>query len=148
MKKLIIKILLSWLALFAFSGVLKAQDFKKLIIVGNNTALKEIDVKTAQSIFRGKEQMWANREQVIIVLPSSKSDFADVVASEIFQMTITGMQRYWLSLVFQGRANSPVFLNTAKEMITWVKENPGSICAIPAEYINEIPTGLLIRIKE
>ena len=148
MKKLIIKILLSWLVLLALPALTHAQEIKKLIIIGNNTAIKETDAKTIRNIFRGKEQMWANREQVTIVLPSSKSDFADAVASEIFQMTVTGMQRYWLSLVFQGRANSPVFLNTAKEMITWVKENPGSICAIPAEYINEIPTGLLIRIKE
>jgi len=147
MRRITIHFLLGWLVLLALLEISCAQEIKKLIIIGNNTGLKEPDAKTIRNVFRGKEQMWSNREQVIIVLPSSKSDFADRIAGEIFQMTVTGMQKYWLSLVFQGRANSPVFLNTAKEMIAWVKENPGSICAIPAEYIDDIPPSLLIRIR-
>lgn len=138
---------MGWLVLLALPAISFSQEIKKLIIIGNNTGLKETDSKTIRNIFRGKEQMWSTKEQVIIVLPSVKSDFVETASNEIYQMSVTAMQRYWLSLVFQGRASPPVFLNSIKEMVAYVKENPGSICAIPAEYINEVPPALIIRIR-
>ena len=108
---------------------LKAQQIKadEFRIIGNNIDIKSASVKHIQSIFRGKYSTWNNRQTVIIVLPSKKNENCARVASYLYQTTITGMQKFWLSQVFQGRSNPPVFLDTDSDIINYIEKNPGAI---------------------
>jgi hypothetical protein len=134
-----------FLSLF-LSSTLLAQSDEKLIIIGNKTGLAELTLKEARDIFKGKMAFWKNKEEVIVVLPSPKSDDASGVANEIFQSSVTGMQKHWLALVFQGRANPPVFVQSTKEAIDYVNKNPGAIAALYCKS-SEVPSSIIIKLK-
>ena len=99
-----------------------------------------------KSVFRGEEAMWGNNEGVTVVLPSSKSEFSVLVAKKFFDLSPMGMKRYWLGLVFQGRANPPRFLETNEEIISYVKKNSGSIGILYCTKDN-IPKSLIIELN-
>lgn len=134
-----------FLSLFIGTALL-AQSEEKLHIIGNKTGLTELTLKDARDIFKGKMAFWKNKEEVIIVLPSPKSDDASGVANEIFQSSVTAMQKHWLALVFQGRANPPVFVQSTKEAIDYVNKNPGAIAALYCKS-SEVPSSIIIKIK-
>lgn len=128
------------------SNPLLAQSEEKLIVIGNKTGLTELTLKDARDIFKGKMAFWKNQEEVIIVLPSPKSDDASGVAREIFQTSVTGMQKHWLALVFQGRANPPVFVQSTLEAINYVNKNPGAIAALYCKS-SDVPASITIKLK-
>ena len=134
-----------FLSLFLGTTLL-AQTDEKLHIIGNKTGLTELTLKETRDIFKGKMAFWKNKEEVIIVLPSPKSDDASGVANEIFQTSVTAMQKHWLALVFQGRANPPVFVQSTKEAIDYVNKNPGAIAALYCKS-SEVPSSIIIKLK-
>ncbi len=128
------------------SNPLLAQTEERLVIIGNKTGLTELTIKEARDIFKGKMTFWKNQEEVIIVLPSPKSDGASGVARDIFQTSVTGMQKHWLALVFQGRANPPVFVQSTLEAINYVNKNPGAIAALYCKS-SDVPASITIKLK-
>ena len=135
--------------LFAFIGgdsLYGQGSMNAVTIIGNKTGFTSNSAKEIKQVFRGKYANWSTREQVIIVLPASKSSSAEVVASVVYGNTVSGVQKYWLSLVFQGRSNPPVFLDTDEEIINYVKRTSGSIGVISSGNQN-FPRNLIITIN-
>jgi ABC-type phosphate transport system substrate-binding protein len=126
---------------------IKAQQHKadEFYIIGNSVDIKSASIKHIQSIFRGKYSSWNNRQTVIIVLPSRKNETCQNVSSFLYETSITGMQKYWLSQVFQGRSNPPVFLDTDKDIINYIEKNPGAI-GIISRSNNDVKSALIINI--
>lgn len=135
-----VKLLLSLLFLMALSAVSYSQNNlpSGYVVIANDIATKQLDSKELIQIFKGKYSSWPNNEQVIIVLPSTKNDNADEVAKFIFKSSKDAMMKYWLSLVFQGRANPPVFLEKDKDIIEYIESNPGSIAIIKSTNSNQL----------
>jgi ABC-type phosphate transport system substrate-binding protein len=128
-------------------GKLFAQaSMSGVTVIGNKTGFSTNTSKEIKQIFRGKYANWSTNIQVIIVLPASKSVSAEVVATSIYGNTVSGVQKYWLSLVFQGRANPPVFLDTDEEIINYVKKTPGAIGVVSVGAQN-IPRNMVIAIN-
>lgn len=101
--------------------------------------------KEVIQIFRNGRSLWPSGEKVIIVLPGNKSVHAEAVAKNLYGGSVSSMQKFWLALVFQGRANPPVFLQTAEEIISYVTNNPGAIGVLPKGKGN-IPDDLKLTI--
>ena len=109
-------------------------SFTDIAVVQNKTGFTNGRMKDLQSVFLGKYSQWpSTKETVTIVLPSSKCASAVKSASAIYNSTVKEMQKYWLSLVFQGRANPPVFLDSDAEIIDYVLKTPGAIGVIADE---------------
>jgi len=121
-------------------------QFGDYVVIGNNTGFKTSTKNNAKAIFRGKYSSWKNGESVIIVLPSTKSENVVPVVSQLYGLSVKGMQKYWLEQVFQGRSNAPVFLETDEEIINYVKRNPGSIGIVRSS--RSVPQSLVIQITE
>ena len=58
------------------------------------------------------------------------------------------MQKYWLSLVFQGRTSPPVFLDSDAEIIAYVLKTPGAIGVIAAESRKTVDSKYLFLFVE
>lgn len=129
-------------------GTLYGQNssLQGLLLIGNKTGLESVSRKQMQEIFRGSQSIWNTNEQVIVVMPSNKADFADDFASSVLQMTQTALHKYWLGLVFQGRSNAPVFLNSSAEILEYVKRNQGAIGIVKMSE-KAVPNGMLIAIS-
>jgi ABC-type phosphate transport system substrate-binding protein len=142
-RRVFIKLVFLLVAALSFTK-LHAQNFT---IVGNNTGFKTTTTKNLKAIFKGKYSTWKNKEGVIIVLPSTKSDNAAAVAKYLYNTTVTGMQKYWLAQVFQGRSNPPVFLETDAEIVSYVKKNTGAVGIVRAST-KDIPASIKITISD
>jgi ABC-type phosphate transport system substrate-binding protein len=117
---------LSWQGGFAQQNTLD-----ELVFVANVKGTESLTSKEVVQIFRNGRSLWPSGEKVIIVLPSNKSEFAESVARNLYGGSVTSMQKFWLALVFQGRANPPVFVQTADEVLAYIAKNPGSIGVFP-----------------
>jgi ABC-type phosphate transport system substrate-binding protein len=138
------------LILFVFillgSSLMGQSALPDLTIIGNKTGFESTSLKEIRQIFKGKYSSWPiAKSTVTIVLPSPKSPTSQKVATQIYGNTVSGVQKYWLSLVFQGRANPPIFLDTDEEIVEIVRKNPGSIGIISSSYPN-ISKSLVINI--
>lgn len=145
MKKITIIISLLF-AIIGGDSLYGQVSMNAVTIIGNKTGFSSNSAKEIKQVFRGKYANWSTREQVIIVLPASKSSSAEIVASVVYGNTVSGVQKYWLSLVFQGRSSPPVFLDTDEEIINYVKRTSGSIGVISSGNQN-VPRNLIISIN-
>jgi hypothetical protein len=71
---------------------------------------------------------------------------AAIISEIIYKTNPVGMQKYWLSLVFQGRADPPVFFSSDEETIKFIQNNKGSIGFINSKN-KSLATNFLIEIK-
>ena len=98
MKKITIIITLLF-AIIGGDSLYGQVSMNAVTIIGNKTGFSTNSAKEIKQVFRGKYANWSTREQVIIVLPASKSSSAEIVASVVYGNTVSGVQKYWLSLV-------------------------------------------------
>lgn len=103
-----------------------------LVVIGNVPGVSRLAPGEVRRILRGEQSLWAGGVAVTVVLPSPRSPFIDQVARGVFGSSRAAMQRYWLGVVFQGRAAPPVQFETAEEMVAFVRRTRGAIAVVPA----------------
>lgn len=116
-----------------------------LVVVGNDIGTERLTEKELRDHMNAKRNFWKNGRTVVVVLPAPKSPSASRVAEVIYGKSVTGMQKFWLSVVFQGRSNPPVFTDTDGEMIDYVRKTPGAIGVMASEVPGTV--GLRIQIE-
>lgn len=135
------------LPLLVHANALPAQQPRnELVVIGNATGLTELTRVELRTIFRGERSVWSTGSPVTVVLPSTRSPDIEVFAAEVLGMSRSAMQRFWLSLVFQGRASPPVSFDSAEEIIRFVRRTPGAIAVVPASA-DDIPRNLVVRLR-
>ncbi len=136
------------LVTFAFVFLTKLyaqQDLSKFMVIGNKTGMNSVSIKELRKIFKGKYTNWSNGETVTVVLPSPKTNNAELVAKIIYQTSVPSMQKYWLSLVFQGRFSPPIFTDSDLETVQQVQMFPGAIGVVDINTTG-IPRGFIIQV--
>jgi hypothetical protein len=68
------------------------------------------------------------------------------VCSIVYRKSVKDVQKFWLSIVFQGRAKSPVFFETELEMLEYVKKTPGAIGVLLNSSKLSIPSQFQIKV--
>ncbi len=101
--------------------------WSELTVIGNKIGQTEMKAQQARNVFRAQTTTWSNKTTITIALPSPKSGTAEPVARLIYGTKVTTMQKFWLSLVFQGRASPPNFFDSDQELIQFVQKTPGAI---------------------
>ncbi len=124
-----------------------AQESERwdLVVIGNDIGTDRLTEKELRDHMNAKRNFWKNGRAVIVVLPAPKAPSAQKVADVIYAKSVTGMQKFWLSVVFQGRSNPPVFTDSEGELVDYVRKTPGAIGVLA----NEAPgiSGLRITIE-
>lgn len=137
-------LLISLLTLLSHFTSAQSGDINTVVIIGNTIGTVSMKKISLINVFKGRLDSWNNNATVKIVLPSQKNESATLTAKVIYGTTVKGMQKFWLSLVFQGRANPPIFLDSNEEIIRYVQKNPGSIGIISKDM--DYPKSLQINI--
>jgi hypothetical protein len=122
-------------------------DAASLSLVGNGTGLTQVNPAELRSLFRGERSVWPTGREVIIVLPGSRVEWSERFSLQVLGMSRQAMQRYWLGLVFQGRASAPVFVDSAAEVLSYVQEHPGAIGMVPMGA-KGVPDAMLIKVVQ
>lgn len=140
--------LIFWLLLLQlgnYSGRAQETSLDGITIIGNQIGDEQLTKSKANEIFRGRSTLWSNGKVVVLVLPSQRNDNSTLVARTVYQTTVKGMLKYWLALVFQGRGNPPVFLDSDKDILEYVLKTPGAIGLISQEF--QIEKNIEIQLK-
>jgi len=135
-----------WLATCGGSIAQQSQEME-FVVIGNSVGVEELTKARLRTIFRGEQQYWADNTRILIVLPSAKFSQADDIMRYIYDQRATVVHKYWLSLVFQGRAQAPVFVDDPQEVIEYVVKNKGAI-GVFIKASATIPNSRVIRVLE
>ena len=99
-------------------------------VVGNDIGTRELSVKELRRAMRGETSIWAGSKKAVTVVLPAKSMEAE--SSQTAQFVVNSpraavLQKYWLGKVFEGRANSPIFVRSQAELEEVVARTPGAI---------------------
>jgi len=142
MRGIFVLIVLVHISISGFGQASSLKDFK---LIGNATGVQSLTATDFSNVFKGRLTRWGNSRSVILCLPSANNETADDVATLVYNTSVKGMQKFWLTIVFQGRANPPVVFDTDAEMINYIKKTPGSIALVSSSV--ECPKEFIISLK-
>ena len=80
-----------------------------------------------KSILMGEKQRWKNGDRILIALMKTNTPTGKATSEKIYDMTGDELNKFWLALVFQGKAQAPKFFASANELEDFVAQNPGAI---------------------
>ncbi len=86
-------------------------------------------MKLAQlkSTMRGEKLRWPDGSKVIIALLKTTTSVGTNTSKKIYNMSSNELNKYWLALVFQGKADAPNFFNSETELEDFVSQTTGAI---------------------
>lgn len=103
----------------------KAQT---LTAIGNvSGAPAEMKQSELKSVMMGEMQRWKNGKRIVIALMKTNTPVGKTTSAKIYDMSGDELNKYWLSLVFQGKAQAPVFFTSVADLQNFVAQNPGAI---------------------
>jgi hypothetical protein len=105
----------------------KAQEIT-LVAVGNQSGVpSEMKLSELKSVLMGERQRWKNGNRVIIALMKTNTSIGKSTSARIYEMNGDELNKFWLALVFQGKAQPPNFFSSVTELENFVAQNPGAI---------------------
>lgn len=119
----------------ALSGILflfcltsaTAQDVPITVIANGKGAPVEMKMNQLKSVLKGEKQRWPDGTKVVIALMKTNTPIGSNTSKKIFNMSGDELNKYWLALVFQGKADAPNFFNSESELEAFVSQTQGSI---------------------
>jgi ABC-type phosphate transport system substrate-binding protein len=120
-----------------------AQELELTVIGNQESVPDELNMKELKSILRGERQKWSDGVGIKIALMKTGTPIGASTCKKIYGMTGNELNKYFLALVFQGKAKAPVFFNSTSEMETYVAQTPGAIGVSQNTADNQIKTVLI-----
>lgn len=117
---------------------------QSLIVIGNDVGAKEMKLSYLKEVYQAKYTFWSNKKTIQIALPGTQSEDALFVYKTVYGKSVKDVQKFWLSMVFQGRAKSPNFFDTSKDMIEYIQKTPGAIGLLKSD--EGVPRNMIIKL--
>ena len=115
-------------AMFTFVRVSVHAQSTGLTVISNQAgAPASMKQSELISIFMGEKQRWRNGKKIVIALMKTNTPAGKNVCEKIYDMSGEEVKKFWLALVFQGKADAPLFFNSISELQQFVSDNPGAI---------------------
>lgn len=126
MRKSLYKYSLTLLLILATISKAIAQD--ALVVIGHTKGVpSELKMGQLQSILKGEKQRWNDGTKVVVALMKTNTAIGSTTSKRVFNMTGDQLNKHWLALVFQGKADAPSFFNSPGELESFVAQTPGAI---------------------
>lgn len=104
-----------------------AQDMSLAVIANSKGAPSEMKLAQLKSTMRGEKLRWPDGNKVVIALLKSTTPIGTTTSKKIYNMSANELNKYWLALVFQGKADAPNFFNSEAELEEFVSQTAGAI---------------------
>lgn len=119
---------LAFFVLFLFFSTAVMCQETALVALGNQSGVPSMmKLSELKSVLMGEKQRWENGKRVIIALMKTSTPIGKATSSKIYDMSANELNKFWLALVFQGKAQAPNFFNSPNDLETFVAQNPGAI---------------------
>ncbi len=107
----------------------------------NNSEISEDDVKR---IFLGKLKTFPDGTSVLPVNLSNSDSIREEFDDKALGKSASQIKAYWSKLVFSGKGNPPKEVDSQKEILQLVKDNPAVIGYVNA---SSVPAGVKVIAK-
>jgi ABC-type phosphate transport system substrate-binding protein len=104
-----------------------ADDGALAIISNSKGAPAEMSISELKTVFKGERQRWSDGTKVVIALMKTTTTSGSTTAQKLYGMSSQELNRYWLGLVFQGKAKAPKFFSSESDLKDYVTATPGAI---------------------
>ena len=121
---LLIPVILLWSAM---SGQKPPSDTALAVIANNSLSVNEMSMKDLQACLLGEKVRWSNKGRVMLALMKSNTLVGKRAAKNVLDKSSTELDKFYLTMVFQGKITSPKTFNNEDELILYVAETPGAI---------------------
>lgn len=89
----------------------------------------------------GEKQRWRDGTKIsIALLKTTNNPVGQRICKKFYDMSGDELSKFWLALLFQGKASAPNFFNSVNELKEFVAQNPGAI-----GIINQLPASTDIK---
>ncbi len=110
------------------AGPASMAQVSALTVISNAKGTPEtLRFSELKSIFMGEQQRWRNGTKITLALMKTNTDVGKVTSFKVYGMSGDELNKFWLALVFQGKAAAPIFFNSVSELENFVAHNPGAI---------------------
>jgi ABC-type phosphate transport system substrate-binding protein len=120
-----------------------AQEVELTVIANPESVPNELTMRDLKSILRAERQKWEDGVSIKLALMKTGTPIGASTCKKIYGMTGNELNKYFLALVFQGKAKAPVFFNSVSEMETYVAQTPGAIGVLQTTTDTQIKTVLI-----
>ena len=104
-----------------------AQDVQ-LVVIGNPDSVPGVmDMNQLRSVLKGEKLRWDNGTSIKIALMKTSTPVGSSTCKKIYNMSPNELNKYFLALVFQGKAKAPTFFTSENELLSYVARTPGAI---------------------
>ncbi|GAA4501233.1 hypothetical protein GCM10023172_22750 [Hymenobacter ginsengisoli] len=97
------------------------------IIANNKGAPPEMKLAQLKSTMKGEKLRWPDGTKVVIALLKSTTLIGTNTSKKIYNMSSNELNKYWLALVFQGKADAPNFFTSESDLEEFVSQTAGAI---------------------
>jgi ABC-type phosphate transport system substrate-binding protein len=119
---------LTFVMILLFCGFTVFSQSPSLTVISNlKGAPSSLTFSELKSIFMGEQQRWQGGTKITIALMKTSTPAGKNTSLKVYGMSGNELNKFWLALVFQGKAGSPNFFNSASELENFVAQNPGAI---------------------
>jgi ABC-type phosphate transport system substrate-binding protein len=116
------------IGLLLFLGTEVTAQVSPLTVISNeNGSPSSLKFSELKSIFMGEQQRWRNGTRITIALMKTNTSAGKTTSKKVYGMSSDELNKFWLALVFQGKAAAPNFFNSAVDLENFVAQNPGAI---------------------
>lgn len=136
---------MAWLCRFIFTTLVlivccqlpvKAQNTDLVVIANGKGVPSQMNMSQLKAIMRGEKLRWPDGSKVIIALMKSSTPIGVNTSRKIYNMSANELNKYWLALVFQGKADAPNFFNSEAELEEFISQTNGAI-----GVVNQVAAG-------
>lgn len=127
-----------FVVLLFFSTFTATSQSPSLTVISNQKgAPSTLNFSELKSIFMGEQQRWRGGTKITIALMKTNTPAGKNTSETIYGMSSDELNKFWLALVFQGKAAAPNFFNSASELENFVAQNPGAIGIVDQVAAND-----------
>lgn len=118
------------------AGQMTFAQSTSLAAIGNSVgAPAQMNFQELRSVLKGEKQRWVNGTKVVIALMKTSTPTGISTSQKIYGLSGDDLDKFWLSLVFQGKAKAPVFFNSVSDLQSFVAQTPGAIGIIDGSAV-------------
>lgn len=105
----------------------KDEDVALAVVANEKGAPAALTMKFLKSVVQGDKQRWPDGTKISLAFMKTNTPVGNATAKKLMGMNGDQFNKYWLALVFQGKANAPMFFNTVQELEAYVSSTPGAV---------------------
>ena len=99
-----------FIILVCFGSIAKAQEQGLTVISNQDGSPAQLKFTELRSIFMGEKQRWHSGTKITIALMRTNTSVGKNTSQKIYDMSGDELNKFWLALVFQGKARRLCFL--------------------------------------